>query len=97
MYFSNIINASYQTTARIQWKGIVAQEGPYYTNEIPTLMVSLGNPYSYVDAPMIKTLINTYNASPVIVDQVIEKIMGKSSFKGISPIDPFCSKFGEDI
>ena len=97
MYFSNIINASYQTTARIQWKGIVAQEGPYYTNEIPTLMVSLGNPYSYVDEPMIKTLINTYNASAVIVDQVIEKIMGKSSFKGISPIDPFCSKFGEDI
>jgi len=97
MYFSNVINASYQTNARIQWKGNVAQEGPYYTNEIPTLMVSLGNPYGFVDVPMIKTIINTYNASRIIVDLVVDKIMGKSEFKGKSPIDPFAGKFGDKI
>lgn len=97
MYFSNVINASYQTNARIQWKGNVAQEGPYYTNEIPTLMVSLGNPYGFVDVPMIKTIINTYNASRIIVDSVVDKIMGKSEFKGKSPIDPFAGKFGDKI
>lgn len=97
MYFSNIINASYQTNARIQWKGNVAQEGPYYVNEIPTLMVSLGNPYGFVDAPMIKTMINTYHASKIVVDAVVNKITGKSEFKGSSPIDPFGDKFGRKI
>lgn len=97
MYFSNVINASYQTNARIQWKGNVAQEGPYYTNEIPTLMVSLGNPYGFVDAPMIKTIINTYHASSVVVDAVVDKLTGKSEFKGRSPVDPFGGKFGSGI
>lgn len=97
MYFSNVINASYQTTARIQWCGNVAQEGPYYTQEVPTLLVNLGNPYGFVDAPMIRTIINTYNVSEIIVDEVIGKIMGKSEFKGTSPIDPFCDKFGREI
>lgn len=97
MYFSNVINASYQTNARIQWKGNVAQEGPYYINEIPTLMVSLGNPYGFVDAPMIKTIINTYHASSVVVDAVVDKLTGKSKFKGKSPVDPFGGKFGSGI
>lgn len=97
MYFSNVINASYQTNARIQWKGNVAQEGPYYTNEIPTLMVSLGNPYGFVDAPMIKTIINTYHASSVVVDAVVDKLTGKSEFKGKSPVNPFGDKFGSGI
>lgn len=96
MYFSNVINASYQTNARIQWMGNVAQEGPYYTNEIPTLMVSLGNPYGFVDAPMIKTIINTYHASSIIVDAVVDKLTGKSEFKGKSPVDPFGDKFGRE-
>ena len=97
MYFSNIINASYQTTARIQWQGAVAQEGPYFVKEVPTLMVSLGNPYGFVDAPMIPTIINTYHVSQTIIDMVIEKIMGRSPFKGISPVDPFCGMFGTTL
>ena len=94
MYFSNVINASYQTTARIQWAGNVAQEAPYFTKEVPTLLVNLGNPYGAVDAPMIPTVINTYHASKVIVDEVVKKIMGESEFKGHSPVDPFCGKWG---
>lgn len=97
MYFVNIINASYQTVARIQWNGIVAQEAPYYTQEIPTMMISLGNPYGFVDAPMIRTIINTYNATETVVETVIDKITGKSPFVGKSPIDPFCGKFGKNI
>ena len=82
MYFSNVINASYQTTARIQWVGNVAQEAPYFTKEVPTLLVNLGNPYGAVDAPMIPT---------------VKKIMGESEFKGHSPVDPFCGKWGTEF
>lgn len=97
MYFSNVINASYQVVTRIQWDGAVAQDGPYYVHEIPTLFVSIGNPYGFVDVPMIRTIINAYNASPLTVKAAVAKITGKSSFKGISPVDPFCGKFGKDI
>lgn len=97
MYFSNVINASYQVTARIQWAGNVAQEAPYFVKEIPTLLVNLGNPYGFVDAPMIRTIINTYHASPEIIHQTVEKIMGLSEFKGSCPVDPFCGMFGKDI
>lgn len=97
MYFSNVINASYQTTAKIQWAGNVAQEAPYFTKEVPTLLVNLGNPYGAVDAPMIPTVINTYHASKIIVDEVVKKIMGESEFKGHSPVDPFCGKWGTEF
>ena len=97
MYFSNVINASYQTVTRIQWKGAVAQDGPFYVREVPTLFVSLGNPYGFVDVPMIRTIINAYNASPYTVQAVVDHITGKEPFTGLSPVDPFCGMFGKDI
>ena len=97
MYFSNVINASYQTVTRIQWKGAVAQDGPFYVREVPTLFVSLGNPYGFVDVPMIRTIINAYNASPYTVQAVVDRITGKESFTGLSPVDPFCGMFGKDL
>ncbi|MCR5575655.1 MAG: response regulator [Oscillospiraceae bacterium] len=97
MYFSNVINASYQTVTRIQWKGAVAQDGPFYVKEVPTLFVSLGNPYGFVDVPMIRTIINAYNASPYTVQAVVDRITGKEPFTGLSPVDPFCGMFGKDI
>lgn len=97
MYFSNVINASYQTVTRIQWKGVVAQDGPFYVREVPTLFVSLGNPYGFVDVPMIRTIINAYNASPYTVQAVVDHITGKEPFTGLSPVDPFCGMFGKNI
>ena len=41
---------------------------------------------------MIKTYINCYSNHDVMIETVIDKIMGKSEFKGKSPIDPFCGK-----
>ena len=97
MYFSNVINASYQTVTRIQWKGAVAQDGPFYVREVPTLFVSLGNPYGFIDVPMIRTIINAYNASPFTVQAAVDRITGKEPFTGLSPVDPFCGMFGKDI
>ena len=97
MYFSNVINASYQTVTRIQWKGAVAEDGPFYVKEVPTLFVSLGNPYGFADVPMIRTIINAYNASPYTVQAVVDRITGKEPFTGLSPVDPFCGMFGKDL
>ena len=60
--------------------------------DVPTLMVSMGNPYHLLDAPMIQTYINTYCYSPLYAKRTLEKLLGVSSFKGQSPVDPFCGR-----
>jgi beta-N-acetylhexosaminidase len=97
MYFVNVVNASYKTTARIRWSSLAAIDAPYHVKDVPTLMVSLANPYHFVDAPMIRTLINSYSPSKEVVRATMDKIMGKSEFKGKSPVDPFCGFWGSEI
>lgn len=98
LYFANIANASYQTVARARWSQPAAVDGPYLVKDIPTIFVSLSNPYHFVDVPMIRTIINGYTPSREVIHAVVEKLTGKSSFKGTSPVDPFCGDFwGKEI
>ena len=39
---------------------------------------------------MVKTFINGYSSNEYVVETLVEKLVGKSPFKGINPIDPFC-------
>ena len=57
---------------------------------IPTMMISLSNPYHLFDAPRVKTYINAYSPIDAVQKELVDKITGKSGFKGISPVDPFC-------
>lgn len=92
IYIGNIENASNKTVARINWHTLFGAGNnlPWFTNEVPTLFISVGNPYHLYDVPMIKTYINGYCHSPFVIESVVEKIMGRSEFKGTSPIDAFC-------
>ena len=65
---------------------------PWFNEEktLPSLFISFANPYHLYDLPRVKTFINAYNSSSIVLETVIEKIMGRSAFKGISPVDPFC-------
>ena len=94
IYLANVETASNQTTVRLDWVHLMAADAPWFVKDIPTMFISLANPYHLVDVPMIKTFINGYSSSEYIVDAVIEKITGKSEFKGISPVDPFCNVWG---
>ena len=42
---------------------------------------------------MQKTYINTYGSTDIILDKLIEKLIGESEFKGISPVDAYCGKW----
>lgn len=94
-YVGNIENASNKTVARINWHTLFGAGNnlPWFAKEVPTIFVSVGNPYHLFDVPMIKTYVNGYCHSPYVIDAVIEKVMGRSDFKGTSPIDPFCGKW----
>jgi beta-N-acetylhexosaminidase len=89
IYFANMKVGSNQTTIRLVWNDFLGEDSPKYVNDIPTLFLSFSNPYHLVDVPMVKTYINAYACNHFAVDAMVEKLMGRSEFKGISPVDPF--------
>ena len=89
IYFANMKVGSNQTTIRITWEDFLGESSPKYPFDIPYLFLSFSNPYHLVDVPMIRTYLNAYACNENTVKAVTEKLMGRSEFKGISPVDPF--------
>ncbi|SFE67247.1 glycoside hydrolase family 3 protein [Trichococcus pasteurii] len=97
IYVANYDTASNQTTRRIDWIRLMAADAPWFVQDVPTLFVSLANPYHLFDAPMIRTYINGYSANDTVNEILVEKLIGKSEFQGKSPVDPFCSVWGTNL
>lgn len=87
----NIANVNPGTVQRIVWP---ASKGtpdiPFYIHEIPTIFVSVQCPFHLADVPQVKTYINTYDGKQETLELLVDKLMGFSDFKGISPIDTYC-------
>ena len=94
VYICNMQNASNNTTLRLNWNVTfgLGDDAPWLTSEIPVMMISTAYPYHLFDAPMVQTYINAYSAEERFCNAVMEKLMGRSAFMGISPCDPFCGK-----
>ena len=94
VYICNMQNASNNTTLRLNWNVTfgLGDDAPWLTSEIPVMMISTACPYHLFDAPMMETYINAYSGESLFSEAVMEKIMGRSAFEGISPSDPFCGK-----
>lgn len=90
MLFVNVSGFSQSNERRIHWSMPMGPDIPWYVTELPTVCVSINNPFHLIDVPMVPTYINAYGNSNEIIHQVVEKITGKSEFKGISPVDAFC-------
>ena len=90
LYYASLKTASNQTVVRITWAQPFGIDVPRFVNDIPTLFVSVDNPYHLQDVPRVKTFINGYSASEHVVEALVDKLLGKSPFKGKSPVDPFC-------
>lgn len=85
------VSATMRTTQRLEWaisKG--GWDNPWYVNEIPTIFASFNCPFHLVDVSQVKNFINCYDADDTTIDALIEKLVGKSSFTGVSPVDAFC-------
>ena len=94
IYIGNVENASNKTTARLNWHAPYGAGNniPWFVEIVPTVFISLQNPYHLLDVPMIKTYINAYSNHDEMIDTVVEKLLGRSPFTGVSPVDPFCGK-----
>lgn len=94
VYVACMDTASNQSVRRIDWVHLMAADAPWFLNDVPAMFISIANPYHLVDAPMVKTFINAYTPTEEVLDQVVDKIMGRSEFKGVNPVDPFCGIWG---
>jgi beta-N-acetylhexosaminidase len=90
VYLANLSTKSNQTVVRIEWQQPMGANVPTYMSVIPTIFISVENPYHLIDVPRVKTYINAYSSTDAVLDALIEKLMGRSAFSGKSPIDPFC-------
>ncbi|QHQ60267.1 glycoside hydrolase family 3 protein [Anaerocolumna sedimenticola] len=90
LYVGNMITKSNQTVVRIEWAQPMGVNCPNYQADIPTIFISFANPYHLIDVPRIRTYINAYKFKKANVDAVMDKILGRSEFKGKDPVDSFC-------
>jgi beta-N-acetylhexosaminidase len=93
LYVANLETKSNQTVVRIQWSPPMGADVPIFAKAIPTIFISVANPYHLLDVPRVRTYINTYGVSDVVLDKLMAKLMGRSPFKGVSPVYPFCGKW----
>ena len=96
IYYADMKVSSSQTTVRLTWDDFLGESSPKYVKDIPAIFVSFSNPYHLVDVPMMQTYINAYSSNSSTVHAVIEKLLGRSTFKGRSPIDPSAGLWDTD-
>lgn len=93
IYLANMSTKSNQTTVRIEWAQPMGANVPVYLNQVPTIFISVENPYHLLDVPRVKTFINAYNSNDATLNAIIDKLTGRSEFIGKNPVDPFCGKW----
>ena len=97
IYSAALQTKSNQTVVRIEWANPMGANVPVYCHTVPTIFVSLENPYHLVDVPQVKTFINCYSGFDAVVESLVEKLTGKSEFVGKSPVDAFLGKWETHI
>ena len=90
LYIANMGTRSNQTTIRIEWAMPMGANVPIFVETVPTVFVSIENPYHLLDVPRVKTFINTYASTDTMLEVLMDKLTGRSAFKGHSPVDAFC-------
>lgn len=93
IYLAHLETKSNQTTVRIEWAQPMGANVPMYINTVPTIFISTENPYHLLDVPRVKTFINTYGSNETTIRSLVDKLLGRSEFTGISPVDAFCGKW----
>jgi beta-N-acetylhexosaminidase len=78
-------------TMRTKWTLPVDQ--PWYVRERPTVFISFDRANSLIDLTMSRTYINCYQYSPMVLEQLLDKLMGKSEFHGTPDENVWCGRW----
>lgn len=82
MVVVNMVGYAQENVVRLRYSTAHSNEMPWYVREVPTLCVSLNYTTHLFDLPMMKTYINAYASSREYIHAAVEKITGRSEFKG---------------
>lgn len=82
LVIADVVGYGAENNYRIRWKAAMANEVPWYVHEVPTVFASLNFTTHLHDVSMVKTFINAYNDNEENIRQLIDKLEGKSEFKG---------------
>ena len=93
IYFANMTFTSESNTSRVRWSYPQGPDAPRWP-DVPSMLVSVADPYHLQDMPSIGTAVNGYSPSPHTVNAILDCIAGRAEFEGSSPVDPFagCSE-----
>lgn len=91
--YAAVIYGSYQPVLRLHWSSPQGANIPTLCHTIPTVFISLQNPYHLVDVPHVRTYINCYSNTMFTIESLIDKLTGRDTFDGVSPVDAFCGKW----
>ncbi|MDR1637357.1 MAG: hypothetical protein LBR93_08460 [Treponema sp.] len=93
LVFINMKGYAQENNVRVRYSVSHSNEMPWYVNEVPTICVSLNYTNHLFDVPMMKTYINAYADTREYIRAVIEKILGKSEFKGVYNDVVWCDRW----
>ena len=82
LILAEVIGYGAQNNYRIQWKTAMSNECPWYVWEVPTFMVSHNFTTHLHDATMVKCYVNAYHPNEENVRATLDKLEGKSEFRG---------------
>ncbi len=79
-----------ENNVRVKYSAPHSNELPWWIREVPTVCVSLNYTNHLYDLPMMSTFINAYQPTRECIRSTVEKIVGKSEFKGSYDENVWC-------
>ena len=91
LVIGNQVGFAQQNSMRLKWT--LPTDQPWYASQVPTVFISLNLANCLVDLTMSHCYINAYSASPEVVRALVEKLTGKSAFKGVPDENVWCERW----
>ncbi|MFT3797626.1 glycoside hydrolase family 3 protein [Microbacterium sp.] len=89
LYFADQRFAGNTNGLRVQWSPPQGPDGPRHVATLPTVLVSIADPYLLQDLPMVRSAINGYTPTTSTVDAALAVLFGEAEARGVAPSDPF--------
>ena len=89
----NVKGYAQENHVRLRWSCNHSCEMPWYNEEVPTVGISLNYTNHLIDVPQLHTFVNAYGPTRTHIRAAIEKICGKSEFKGTAGETVFCGRW----
>ena len=89
----NVKGYAQENNVRLRWSCNHSSELPWYLTEVPTVGISLNYTNHLIDVPQVHAFVNAYGSTRISIRTAIEKICGRSEFKGTASDTVFCGKW----